>query len=255
MVFKLLAYLAAELNNKKRKIMKTKISISLLTVLTTLVFLASSCKKENNNAAVMTEEEAAEAITLSVSGNTNALSTQATEIAATANAYSAVCGYSKDSTITRANTSGNYTWNYTFKWSWSAVCAGNVPSSINANYKMKGSYNAPRMSSNDSASANLVVSNLIAGSQYIYNGTYTREGSQTSKIRNKNTFTSKVILNVSNLKVNKVSGQIDAGTSTVAITGNTSTGNSFSYGGNITFNGSKTATITLNNGGVYNISW
>jgi hypothetical protein len=235
--------------------MKLKTSISLFTVLTVFIMAVSSCKKEDAASAVMTDEEAAEAISLAVSGNTEALSDQVTELAAVANVYSSFCSYSKDTSITRANTAGAYTWNYLFKWNWAVACTSGVPNSFNANYKMKGTYDAPRMSSADSAVANLVISNLTAGTQYTYNGNYTREGSQVSKIRNKNTFTSKIVLNLSNLKVSKTTGQIDSGTATASITGSTTGGNSFNYGGTVTFTGSKTATITLNSGGTYAVSW
>jgi hypothetical protein len=237
------------------KIMKPNKSFRLLTVLASFILLVSSCKKENTSSNTMTEEEAAEVITLSVSGNADGLATQTAEIAARANTYGNVCGYSKDSTIIRINNAGTYTWNYTFKWQWSVLCTNAVPNTMVANYSMKGMYDAPRMSSNDSAIANLAITNLISGSQYTLNGTYTRDGSQVSKIRNRNSFTSKVILGLTNVKVNKTTGQIDAGTSSVSITGATTGGINFTYGGTITFNGSKSATISLNNGTVYSISW
>jgi transcriptional regulator with PAS, ATPase and Fis domain len=215
-----------------------------------------SCKKENDTVTnTMTDEEAAEVISLAVSDNAQGLATQTTEITARANTYASVCGYSKDSTISRINTTGVYTWNYNFNWQWAVVCTGAIPTTMNANYKMKGTYSTARMSSNDSAVANLAVTNLVTGTQYTLNGTYTRNGSQTSKIRNQNSFTSKVTMNVSNLQVIKTTGQIASGSASVTITGDTSTGNTFSYGGTIVFNGAKTATITLNNGAVFNVSW
>jgi hypothetical protein len=227
----------------------------LLPVLTSVVLLMSSCKKENTSSNVITEDEAAEVISLSVSGSTEGLATQTAEIAARADTYGSVCGYSKDSTIVSINTSGTYTWNYTFNWQWSVLCTGGVPNSMNANYSMKGVYDAPRMSSSDSAIANLAVTNLITGSQYTFNGTYTRDGSQISKIRNRNSFTSKAILGLTNVKVNKTTGKIDAGTATVSIVGATTGGSSFSYAGTVTFMGNQSATITLNSGAVYNVSW
>jgi hypothetical protein len=231
-----------------------KTSIKLLAFLTAFSFLASSCKKENTTTA-MTEEEAAEVIALSVSANSNGLSVQTEEIAARTNTYGSICSYSKDSTIVKVNTAGTYTWNYTFNWHWDVACTGGLPGTMNTNYSMKGNYDAPRMSSNDSAKANLSITNLTAGTQYTYNGTYTRDGSQTSKIRNKNTFTSKLILNLSNVKVNKITRQIDSGTAAVTITGATTGGINFNYGGSVAFTGNKTATVTLNNGGVYTINW
>jgi hypothetical protein len=236
--------------------MKSKNLLKTIPALFFLLAMTVSCKKSNDtNATVMTEEEAAEVIALSVSGNTEALADQVVEIATAANTYGSTCAYSKDTTVTRTNSTGLYTWNYLFNWKWNVVCTAGIPNSMTANYKMKGTYDTPRMGSNDSSSANLAVTNLLIGAQYTYNGTYTREGSQVSKIRNQNSFSSKVLLNLSNLKVSKATGQIDAGTATASITGSTSAGNSFSYGGNISFTGSKTAVITLNNGNVYPVSW
>jgi hypothetical protein len=226
----------------------------ILFVAATLLF---SCKKQTDAVAdtSMTEEEAAEVITASVSGNAQGFATQTAEINARANTYGATCGYSKDSAISKVNTTGTYTWNYNFNWHWDVVCTAAVPNKMNANYKMKGTYDTPRMSSNDSATAMLTVGNLVVGTQYIFNGTYSRDGSQVSKIRNKNSFTSKVVMNLNNLLVSKATGQIASGNASVTITGNTSTGNTFSYTGTITFNGASSATITLGNGNVYNISW
>jgi hypothetical protein len=235
------------------KTIKLKSTGFILFAAATLLF---SCKKQTDATDTsMTEEEAAEVITASISTNSQGFATQTAEISARANTYGTACGYSKDSTISKVNTTGTYTWNYNFAWHWDVVCTATIPNRMNANYKMKGTYDTPRMSCNDSATATLTVGNLVTGTQYILNGAYTRDGSQVSKIRNKNSFTSKIILNVNNLQVNKTTGQIASGTASVTITGSTSTGNSFSYGGTITFNGSNTATITLNNGTVYNVSW
>lgn len=235
--------------------MKPIKSLSLLIMFTGFLVLMISCKKENGSSTVMTEEEAAEVISLSVSGSTEGLATQTTEIAARANTYGNVCSYSKDSTVIKINTAGTYTWNYTFKWQWNVFCTGVVPNSMNANYSMKGMYSAPRMSSSDSAIANLAVTNLISGSQYTFNGTYTRDGSQVSKIRNRNSFNSKVTLGLNNVKVNKTTGRIDEGNASVSIAGTTTGGNSFAYNGIVTFLGNQSATISLNNGAVYNVNW
>jgi hypothetical protein len=255
LVFNLSIYLASKFNNQQIKFMKTKPSNLLLALLTTFSFFTSACKKDNTVSDAMTEEEAAEVITMAVSGSANGLTTQTEEIALSANTYSSICSYSKDSTITKVNTAGAYTWNYVFKWQWAVICSNGIPNTMNANYTMKGIYDAPKMSSNDSAVANLVITNLVTGGQYTLNGAYNREGSQLSKIRNKNSVKTKVILTLANLKVSKTSGQIDSGSATASINGTTTTGKSFSYGGTITFNANRTATLTLNNGGTYSINW
>jgi hypothetical protein len=147
-------------------------------ILFTAATLLFSCKKETTVADTgMTEEEAAEVISSSVSTNAQGFASQSTEITARANTYGATCGYSKDSTISKVNTSGTYTWNYSFGWRWDVVCTALVPNKMNANYKMKGTYDTPRMSSNDSTTALLTVGNLVTGTQYNFNGTYTRDGS------------------------------------------------------------------------------
>ncbi|MFN0083574.1 MAG: hypothetical protein ACKVOM_13780 [Ferruginibacter sp.] len=228
-------------------------TVGLLFFAATLLF---SCKKENDTpTTTVTDEEAAEVISLAVSGNAQGLATQTAEITESANTYASICGYSKDSSIIRQNTIGLFSWNYNFQWQWAVLCNGGVPSVMNVNYNMKGTYDAPRISSNDNAVANVAVTNLLTGTQYILNGSYTRDGSQKSKIGGKNSFTSKVTINLSNLQLIKTTGQIASGTASVTITGSSSTGNSFSYSGNITFTGAKTATITFTNGFVANVSW
>jgi hypothetical protein len=78
------------------------------------------------------------------------------------------------------------------------------------------------------------------------NGTYNRSGSQTSKVRDRNSFTSELDMTLASLSVNKNTLQIDGGTGTFTLTGSVAGGGSFSYEGSITFLGNGMATITIN---------
>jgi hypothetical protein len=112
------------------------------------------------------------------------------------------------------------------------------------------------MSSDDSSSGGFVLTGLApAAPAYVLNTTYTRDGSQVSKIARNYSFTSKLIIKSTNINVDKTSFKILSGTATVTVSGASSSGKSFNFNGTITFNGDNKATLVLNSGASYNIQW
>ncbi len=125
---------------------------------------------------------------------------------------------------------------------------------MNFIYTMHGTYDVPRMSSNDSASAAWILSSIRpASSAYTLNGTYTRNGSQTSKVRDKNSLTTTITLTLSNVLINKSTKLIAGGTAAGTFTGNTTGGRSVQYTVAITFNGNQTATVVINGSNSYSV--
>lgn len=111
------------------------------------------------------------------------------------------------------------------------------------------------MASQDGAAHSFTLSGLNPGSStYTYNGTYTRQGSQQSKIRNQTAFSSTLQITASNVTLSKSTQEITGGTATVTVSGASTAGNSFSYPGQIVFHGNRSATLTLN-GNTYPIQW
>jgi hypothetical protein len=149
-----------------------------------------------------------------------------------------------DTTITKIKSSGTRTYNYQFSYSYNL---NSPPTSATFNYSMKGVYDMPRVSSNDSANASLTISGILPTSTaYSVNGTYTRNGSQTSKVRQNAVFTSVISLTVSNIQVSRSTNRILSGSASGSIALALSNGKSANYTISITFLGNQAATVVIN---------
>ena len=148
------------------------------------------------------------------------------------------------------------TYSYAYSSNRLLTCNVGVPSTFQFNFTGKNSYSAAYISSDDSAQGNFNVTGLNPGAtQYVFNASYIRNGSETSKVRNQYTFTSNINIQSTDLTIDKSTQQIVSGTATVSISGAASNGKSFSYSGTITFSGGKQALLVLGNGNTYTITW
>lgn len=244
-----------------------RVRISLLLV-AGILFAISSCKKDDDTSTTtaVSEEEIAEAVSESVSTPSGGLVVQSTAAAGYSSDLmngrigakaSDQCGILHDTTVAGASETGaTITFSYNFNWNWLLTCNNIVPQTFIFNYAGKTSYDAVRMSSNDSSKANITVTGLgIDSTYYVFNQTYTRNGSQISKINQKRSFTSLISIVSSDIRISKTTLKILSGTATVTVTGEGSGGRSFSYGGTITFLGGEKATLVLTGGGTYTIAW
>lgn len=240
---------------------KTTTAASLIAITLFLAMSATSCKKESSSSTdSVSEEEAAEAISQSVSTESSGMSQQSADAVIVANAELVFlpCGIEIDSTVTGASLPGaSITYTYNLSWSWILSCSElGIPQKINFNITGSSSYDAPRMSSNDNSTASFELTNLTPGTtEYDMIASYQRNGTQQSKVFNKNTFTSTTIITSTNLKVDKITQLITSGTAAVSISGASSSGRTFSYTGTIAFLGNKKGTLTMASGNTYNISW
>jgi hypothetical protein len=231
----------------------------LLIPILGLTMIFSACKKDATTTAAVTEDEAAEVMVQAIdpaSGGLALQTTAATTITLT-NSGSSKCGITKDSTINGSGGTAARSYTYNLNWHRLLTCGtGSIPSKLDFSFAGGSTYTGPRMSSDDSSTGAFTVTGLeLASSEYVVSQTYTRNGTQQSKVRNNRTFTSTVNITTTNVKVNKVSQQITSGAGTVAVSGTASTGQSFSFNGTITFLGSKKATIVLSTGTTYNVQW
>lgn len=216
----------------------------------TIMAFTFSCQKEDDAIAAQSNsinnDEAVAIVQYAMTGETGGMSTFIYDASAKAtkanNPY--YCGLSKDSTVSKSGSNYAYSANY----SWLVSCtAAKVPASLSFTLSTSGQYNVAKISSKDSGSGSLVYSGLeVKSSNYVFNGEYIRNGSQTLKVSTTKTVTSNLSISMSNLQVNKSSYQILSGKGTFSLTGTTSSGKSFSYNGTIVFNGNCTATITTN---------
>ena len=228
------------------------------TVLITAVSF-SACKKDSTTAATttVTEADAADAVTEAVTPASAGMVTQSATAVVIVNDNSLACGTATDSTISGQNISGAaVTYNYLLAWNSLMTCTDNIPSSYTFNFTGKSNYDAPRISSADSTQASFSITGIEPGTtQYVFNASYIRNGSEVSKVREQRSFSSKITITSSNLTLDKTTGAILSGTATATISGAASGGANFSFSGTITFLGNQAATLVFASGTPYDISW
>ncbi len=257
--------------------MKKNITKILLTVFSA-AFIAvniSSCKKsDSTGTSSITEADAAQVTTDAVTPSTGGIAGQVNGAAGlfsgatvTGGTVSVInnrpralvntipCGSEKDSTIAYASVAGAVpSFTYSLTWKYTLLCT--VPSTLTLNFNGSGSYNGPALSSTFTSTGGFVLSGLAAANpQYTYNANYSRSGATTSKVGNKNTFNHSLTITSSNILYDKATQEIVSGTATVVVKITSSSGNAYNYGGTLTFLGNKTATLVLNSGAVYHLSW
>ncbi|HWB63470.1 MAG TPA: hypothetical protein VG603_08175, partial [Chitinophagales bacterium] len=207
----------------------------LLLVAFISIVLLPACKKESNNS--LTADDAADAITYATSSSTGGLADQVADAAAytysagvyktgsTASTASLSCGVPLDTTIIVAY-NGVIDANYNWTWAYLLTCNGNVPNTLSLSGTYNGDFDAPRMSSTNSGQRNWTLTGLdgLSSSPYVFNGSFTRSGTHTSKVRNHYTFTTSIQITVTNLTVSKTTDKITGGSGTVTMTGDVSNG-------------------------------
>jgi hypothetical protein len=224
---------------------------------------ATSCSDDDNNSTnTVTEADAVDAITASVSAQSNGVAkmaldagTAATEEEVYTNTPAINCGQLYTEAYNAEESGANYAYDYAGSRSYELACStSGIPQSFSYAYEMDGTYDTQRMYSSDNATADVSITGLSTSSaDAVLNGLYIRTGHQESKVHQMRQFDSVITLNINTLTVNKSSQLITGGTAAVTITGAGSGGNSFSYSGSITFNGNQTATLVLN-GNTYTIN-
>lgn len=230
-----------------------------------------SCQKSNSNSGstAVTADQAADIAAGSLAENSNGLASVTDNISANALADASTSGQSVNSlgtssvhqecgtTLTdsasNAGSADSVTWNYSVKYARTLNCnAQSQPDNIVTTLAYSGNYDGPNVSSNNSGTANFTIAGLTqSAANYVVNGEYKRSGSFTSKVGNKNSYSSDVDIVATNVTLSKPGRRINGGSATISITG-TSPKGSFSYTGTIVFNSSSSATLTIN-GNVYNI--
>jgi hypothetical protein len=236
--------------------------------LSVVIFLALalatfSCKKSNSTSAsasttdTVTTDDAANAVSDAVSPASAGMVAQTQTTVVIINTDELACGEAKDTAFSGQNAAGAaITYSYGYAANSLLTCNMGVPSTFQFNFSGGNSYSAAYVASDDSVKGEFNVTGLNPGAtQYLFNASYIRNGSETSKVRNQYTFTSTVNIQSTNLTIDKSTQQIVSGTATVSISGAASNGRSFSYSGTITFSGGKQAVLVLGNGNTYQITW
>lgn len=234
---------------------KSPLKTLTLTLLAGL-FLFTSCEKEDTGTpgsdTVMTDEEAVAlvegAMALEAEGITAELDAaiEVTQPMLQKSPTNPYCGISNDSTVNHTFTSARFDGSLSTSWQWMLNCDENdTPQSLTYGRKGEVDYESLRLISSDYATGSWAMTNLVGGTEYLFNGTYERTGTQESKVRNQRSFESTVTFELSDLAVGKVKRQINSGMATFTISGEASTGETYSMSGSITFLGDGAATVTI----------
>lgn len=227
--------------------MKNNIFNAILMLI--MISLTTSCDRREIFQNTINEEDVVEIVEMALSTGTEGLTMQVQDAAEmTLTTVSLPCNTIQDSTIVKTNQPGSLrTYQYTFDWNWQLYCNAVIPEKIDFNYTANGNYNTPRLSSNDEASFDFDIIGIApTESSLVYNGNYTRKGTQVSKVRNQLEFNTTLLFTTTDLSFSKSTKKIEGGTITFSFTGDVAEGDSSNYEGTITFQGNETATISMN---------
>jgi hypothetical protein len=228
----------------------------------TAAFLMSGCGENEtitDPTASATEDDVADLIANSLGGSqsTYGLTAQMDEVAVLVATSSlgkagsdyAASGIMLDTLIVRADTlmGGMYFYHYTFRYTYTLS-----PSAVAFTYSMHGVYDSPRMASDDSADAALSVA--IGPQSLVFNGSYDRLGSQTSKVRTQHRFTSRIMATITNVTFDRATRLISGGSAEYAISGQGDGGHAFTYVASLQFGNRNRRASLLVNGKSYTIN-
>ncbi len=245
--------------------MKTNWKIIAL-FLTSALFAFASCRPDNMDEGdpatkEMSEEDALDIIEISLSDESGGLSKEAEQAAVIADDYAqkslldSPCGQEKDTSFvyeyngTLAQAS--YSTGSTFVLNCNDL---DIPVSMDYTSQTTGSYTGQVMTSSDSGQSSWNLDNLMVGTDYILNGTYSRSGSQASLVRNQNAFTSQLDMSFENININKGNHKIDSGLITYTLTAELEGGGNYTFEGTIVLLGNSSADVIIN-GTTYHLAW
>lgn len=198
---------------------------------------------------LLEDEDVVELLENALNSKAGGFDAQMTDMLSLVETYKDSCNTTIDSSYSKENGLGSIiTYGYTYAWDGTVNCdSSNMPESIDFAYSSTGTYTAPRMSSTDNGTYNVNVTGLPASeANYTLAGSYTRVGTQTTKIRSELVFTATLGVALTELNVEKTAKEIVDGTGTFTVSGTTSGGESVSYDGALTYNNNNTVTVNLN---------
>ncbi|MDX3915611.1 MAG: hypothetical protein QHC79_18845 [Pseudosphingobacterium sp.] len=226
-----------------------------------LMFAACSKNDELSADAAITEDDVYDVIegtlvasTYGLSETVGAASMKAEETAAYTATPAITCGTPYTRSFTRSASGTSYGYNYAVQENYQLKCteAGEASTFLFTD-DIHGSYDAVRMSSDDSSESELSITGLEPSNTVAtLNGFYERKGTQESKVHYERNFTSTVTYDLNDLEINKSSHKIEGGTATLNVS-LTADGTTKTYYADLTFNGDYTATLDIN-GIIYTIN-
>lgn len=232
---------------------------TLLLIIIALLF--SACSENEDILAAesnLTEEEAVLMVESSLKASTAGLveTTQSYSLELSNNpSLEDLCNTPQEELFTYSYEDALVSASYNMNWQYQLSCNNfNIPQNIGFNSSATGIFSSQRISSNDTATSQFQLKGLEPSSlEYVFNGSYKREGSQ-SLITNFNSrnVTSELLISIDNLLVSKNTNTINSGFGTLILSGTTEQTGAFSFEGEIEFLGNGQAILKIN-GTVYEI--
>lgn len=225
-----------------------------------LAIFTVSCKDDDSTDAAISQDEAADEMAATISTDLVSMSENVGVMAdnaegSSSNARVESCGVSYSMSFDSSYTGVYLSFDNTTSYSYSLACSNGTPSSLDFSFDTEGSRSSVRLSSEGETTASMSATGLDANSTYFtVSGDLERDATLTEKTGAKKTFTTVNSLSLSDFLVNKDTYEIEGGTASYLLSGESSTGGSFEYTASVTFNGDGTATINLDNSAVYEVN-
>lgn len=236
---------------------KFKFLIPLL-VLSSFVALLTSCGKADEIKDALSSGDAVEIIEASLQANSGGLVTNIEDMAA--QFVAAVTSGELCNTLVSKTMEGNFPGaqiqaSYSSQLSYEMACnALNVPQTVTFTTLTSSMFNSSKIKSDDKGDFKGKAIGLQPSSLTMnIDGNYSRTGTQDLKFRNQTDITSTLTMTLSTLQIAKQNFEIKSGSGTILLSG-TTPDETFSFSGNIVFNGGNKATLTIN-GETYQMDW
>lgn len=227
-------------------------------VLSLFVSLHTSCGKADEIKDALSNGDALEIIEANLQANAGGLVTNIKDIAeqfVAAVSSGELCNTPYSEMIYEEFQGAQIQTSYTSQLSYEMVCnAFDIPQSATFSTLTSSMFNSAKIVSNDNGDFNGKASGLQPSSLIMnIDGNYSRTGTQDLIFRNQTDITSTLTITLSTLQIVKQNFEIKSGSGTILLSA-TTPDETFSFSGNIVFNGGNKATLTIN-GESYEMDW
>jgi hypothetical protein len=167
------------------------------------------------------------------------------------------CNQTIAQSFTNSNSVGNRSWTIVSNWSWTLNC-DTQNNSISFDLEGDGTldFDGPNLSKDISRTHDFNITGIEpSSSEWTYNANHSRNGIIQFNVGNQNSMTTTLNYSSTDIVVSKVSQQIVSGTFQVNFQAILSNGNTITRGATVVFNGNQTATVNLDNGNTFTVSW
>lgn len=232
------------------------------------ILVTTSCEDDQNEQAEqsISDDEIELIITSAMTGEGGEISEISTLTAARDQAKSMdeftplqdlSCNESVSISWSNSNQVGERSWSYQNNWTWELICDFQ---NVEGEYQVNGTGSLDFEGPNLIKQVNKTKDFSLGGfgpspTAWVYNADHQRTANYQFLVGNQNTIDVTIDLLAEDILIDKQTQLIVSGNYTIDITRTNSNGNVNSIGAVIVFNGNQTATVTLDNGNVFNISW